>query len=88
MIVVRVELHSAITRTVKELARMHICNEATSEDGKKADYSAQTFRGRCAKDLDKRIVQRTSEVKGHRRLSLHVWHLVYKSLREMGFEKE
>lgn len=88
MIIVRVELHSAITHQITELARMRICNVGVSQDGKQGDYVADTFRGRNKADLDKSTVQRTGTVHRHRRLSLHVWHLVYKALRECGFEKE
>lgn len=78
MIVVRVELHSALTRKVTELARMHICNFGGSRTV--GHYEVRTLRGRSAKDLDRHIVQRTGTVMNHPRLDQHVWHLVAKAL--------
>lgn len=83
MIIVRVELHSAITGEVTELARARICNiGGTKASG---DYRAETLRGRSTETLDKGQVQREAKVLGHARLSLHVWHLVAKALRGMGY---
>lgn len=86
MIVVRVELHSAITRQITEIARMHICNIGGSHT--KGDYAAATLRGRSKQDLDKNCKQRIGQVKNHSRLSLHVWHLVAKALSAMDYGKE
>lgn len=83
MIVVRVELHSAVTGKVTELARMLICN--VSGAGGLRDYFVETLRGRSKDSLDKRIRQRYGNVKGHASESLHVWHLVAKALREMKY---
>ena len=83
MIVVRGELHSAITRKVTELARMHICNVGgTRELG---DYEVQTLRGRSREELDKRKVNRVGEVSNHARLTEHVWHLVAKALKAVNY---
>lgn len=83
MIVVRVELHSALTRQVTELARLHICNVGgTAESG---DYEVRTLRGRDTAALDKGIVQRRGRVLRHARLALHVWHLVAKALTSVGY---
>lgn len=84
MIVVRVELHSAITRTVKELARMHICNVGGTHT--KGDYSVETFRGRDKKALDKMIVQRSGKVQGYSRLAKHVWCLVSQALAATKYD--
>lgn len=83
MIIIRVELHSAITRRVTEIARMRICNVGGTE--RRGDYSIETYRGRTAQQLDKREVNRRGEVRSHRRLSLHVWHLVAKALASAGY---
>lgn len=83
MIVVRVELWSAITGEKTELARMHISNVGgTAQHG---NYDCETFRGRSTADLDKRIAQRSAQVRGHPRLSQHVWNLVAKALTGMGY---
>lgn len=84
MIVVRVELHSAVTGRVSELARMHICNDGAGT-ATKGDYTAETLRGRSKDDLDRRRVQRSGRVLNYPRLSIHVWHLVARSLVAMGY---
>lgn len=87
MIVVRVELHSAITGRISEIARMHICNRA---DGTKTlgNYDVTVLRGRSAPAFTKPVAQRVGEVVGHRRLDLHVWHLVSKALAALKYGKE
>lgn len=83
MIVVRVELHSAVTGKVSELARMHICNIGGTAT--KGDYSCTTLRGRSKADLDRRTPQRNGFVRKYPRLAVHVWHLVARSLVAMGY---
>lgn len=83
MIIVRVELHSAITGQVTELARAHISNIGGTETIR--DYETCTLRGRDTAALDRRQVQRTGKVIGHASLALHVWHLVAKALTGMGY---
>lgn len=89
MIVVKVELWSAVTGKTTELARMTLDNQGVSEDMKVGDYRARTFRGRSAKALTRAMVEghvtRESKVIGHRRLDLHIWHLVAKALKNMGY---
>lgn len=83
MIVVRVELHSAVTGETTEIARMLIDNIGGTH--KRGDYRCRTLRGRNSADLDARVVQREGRVRGHARLSQHVWHLVSKALTGMGY---
>ena len=83
MIVVRVELHSAITGHCTELARMLISNVGGTAT--KGDYKIETLRGRDKKALDLRNVMHTGEVKNHSRLALHVWHLVAKALKSVKY---
>jgi hypothetical protein len=85
MIVVKVELHSAITGRVLELARMHICNRGDSTNKNRGDYDVRTLRGRSKQNLDKGTVMKRGEVLNHARLQLHVWNLVAKGLRSMGY---
>ena len=61
MIVVKVELHSAITGQISELARMHICNIGGTAT--KGDYHSAALRGRSKADLDRRIPQRSGFVR-------------------------
>lgn len=92
MIVVKVELWSAITGQRSELARMVIDNiGGTTERG---DYRTRSLRGRSEADLhaamlkslrDQGAVQREGKVLGHARLREHVWNLVAKALTGMGY---
>lgn len=88
MIVVRVELWSAVTGKVTELARMGISNDASGTD-KVCAYDGETWRGRDREALDKAMrdhaVTRRGRVEGYRRHDLHVWHLVAKMLAAMGY---
>lgn len=90
MIIIRVELHSAITGQKTELARMMIDN--IGGDLQRGNYRARTYRGRSAETLDKSMAAgnatRETSVLGHRRLALHVWHLVSKALTGMGYGDE
>lgn len=83
MIVVRVELWSAITGKKSELARMHICNVGGSET--RGDYEATVMRGRDAETLAKGTVQRRGAIRNYPRLSLHVWNLVSRALLACGY---
>jgi hypothetical protein len=87
LIIVRVELHSAITGKVTELARMMIHN--TGGTNTKGDYGVEVYRGRDKDALDvaqkSRIAQRTGKVLGYARLSRHVWNLVAIALKETGY---
>ena len=87
MIIVRVELLSAIDGSVKELARMHISNVGGTNTLR--DYKVQTLRGRSKKQLDvswrRQQYTREGEVKKHLSLSMHVWHLVGKALKNIGY---
>jgi hypothetical protein len=86
MIVVRVELHSARTGEVTELARMHISNIAVaSASGVRFDYLAEVFRGRSKQRLDKLSRNRITTVQNWPRDALHVWNLVSVALRQMGY---
>lgn len=92
MIVVKVELHSAITGRVSELARMVIHNVGGTRT--KGDYGVATFRGRDSESLQAHMVawlrkekspQRGGRVEGHARLSEHVWRLVAKALKAVDY---
>ena len=83
MIIVRVELHSAITGKVTELARAHICNVGGTNE--RRDYDVRTLRGRDKAALDRNVPQRRAQVIGHPSLREHVWNLVAKALTGMGY---
>ena len=79
MIVVKVELHSAITGKITEIGRMHIANICT---GTKTlgDYVGTTF-----KKPKFTLPIKRGMVIGHQRLSKPVWVLIKKMLSEMGY---
>ena len=87
MIIVRVELLSAVTGGTTELARMHICNEGG--DMNLGDYGVYVMRGRDADALKRswmnRIFTRQGKVLGHPRKREHVWNLVAKALLATGY---
>jgi hypothetical protein len=84
MIVVRVELHSAVTGKVEELARMHICNEGGSNTLR--DYGVYVLRGRSREALDRRHVHRTGKFGKFPSLRVHVWNLVLCALVAAGYK--
>ncbi len=79
MIVVKIELHSAITGEVSEIGRMHIVNDASGDSTRGNYATALMRRGTTA------TVQRRGVVKGHARLAYSVWVLVAKALAGLGF---
>lgn len=89
MIVVKVELWSAITGERSEIARMTIDN--TGGDMTHGDYRVRTFRGRSEKALHNAMVKNTTQREGkvlqHPRLREHVWNLVAKALNNTGYGK-
>lgn len=86
MLIVRVELHSALTGRVTEIARMRIANRGTGT-ARRADYDVMTFRGRDGGALDRASVQRRGAVLGWPRLRVHVWSLVAEALAATGYAR-
>lgn len=92
MIVVKVELWSAITHERTELARMVIANDGGTRT--RGDYKVAALRGRDTLTLGRNTLAwvtdgsgatHTGEVKNHARLSEHVWNLVAKALAAMEY---
>lgn len=90
MIIVRVEVLSAITGKTTELARMHICNEGGTQT--RGNYGVYILRGRSKTRLDKSWINshisRSGKVTNHPRLIEHVWNLVSKALNACGYKHE
>jgi hypothetical protein len=84
MIVIRVELHSAITGKVTELARMEAVNDNTGTLARR-NYKARTLKGRNTDALDRRNIQRETTLKGWPSERLHVWNMVQVLLTRMGY---
>lgn len=87
MLIVRVELWSAITGKVTEIARMQIANDgaASATNPRLGDYVARTFTGRDTAALDRGRVTRTGHVRRWPRLDRHVWGLVHAALDACGY---
>lgn len=86
MLVVKVELHSAITGAVSELGRLIISNDGKSMARSVGNYDVRLGRKGAAENhaiLTK--PQRQGRVEGHARLSAPVWSLVAKALASIGF---
>lgn len=80
MIIVTIELKSAITKKTTKLGELRIANEGHNEDGSVCDYG-----GKIMTKPTFMKVTREGKVTGHRRNDLTVWHLVAKMLRNMGY---
>lgn len=74
MIVVKVELHSAITGKVTEIGRALIVNDGTGTKDR-GNYTINIMR-----KGSKNIVQKQSVVKNYPRLSYPVWELIRRAL--------
>jgi hypothetical protein len=85
MLIVRIELHSAITQEVTEIARMEIVNDGKSSRQEIGHYDVRTLAGQEKRALDRRVVQRSARVEEWPRLNKHVWSLVAKALGKMGY---
>ena len=92
MIVVKVELWSAIDGRITELARMKIANDghASINNHRRGSYDGATITGRDAETLRRNMntgpFTRTGRVEDYPRLSLHVWNLVARMLAAMDYK--
>lgn len=84
MLVIRVELWSAITGDKTELARMHIGNTGTGT-ATRGNYIGTTFRGRSKQQLDKNTPSKTGNITDWPRQQNHIWRLVKTMLETMGY---
>lgn len=84
MIIVSVTLHSAVTGAKTELARMEICNDETGTLQSR-NYFLRILRGRSAEQFDRRVVQRTGELRNWPAEQLHIWNLVAAGLHRLGY---
>jgi hypothetical protein len=85
MLIVRVEMHSAVTGEVTEIARMEIVNDGTSNFHNIGHYWVRTLRGRTKADLDRRNIIKESRIEDWPRMRKHVWCLVSKALGRLGY---
>lgn len=82
MLVIKIELHSAVTGKVKPLGQAIIINDGTGEPGR-GNYEVRVGHGRDAKSLAKVYTRpaRKGRVENYPRLSYSVWRLVIRALR-------
>lgn len=80
MIVVRVELHSAITKKVTEIGRAVIFNKGDGTE-RRGNYKTLTFRKGSTKSI-----LRTGDVEDYPRMSKSVWCLVARALAAMDYK--
>ena len=81
MLVVKVELHSAITKKVTPIAQMIIANVGGTKT--RGDYTVKVAHQKDIDDFQKVWTepQRTGSVTNYPRLSYHVWRLVLRALK-------
>lgn len=79
MIIVKVELHSAVTREVKQLAEMRITNDGTGTKSRGNYWGNVFFKSKAAKPKE-------GFVRDYPRLTKHVWNLVAQMLTDMGYK--
>lgn len=90
MLVVKVELHSARTGEIEELARMLICNDArrSLENPRRGTYNCYSLRKgsdpKNAEVLRKSILRRCT-LQDFPRSALHVWNMVAEALTGMNY---
>ena len=81
MLVIRIELHSAVTRRVKTIGKMIISNRCTHAGGKREDYDVEVGRRDKLNTVDvMRNPLRKGRVEDYPRLSYNVWRLVIRAL--------
>lgn len=88
MIVVPIQLWSAITGAQTTLGTMVIDNVATRKGGSEADYRVRMYK-KTAKQIVEQVHTekpiREGQVIGHKRVKEPVQNLVAKALKEMGY---
>lgn len=86
MLIVKIELHSAVTGEISEIARMRLYNDGHGT-GRRGGYVGEVFRGRSFEALDKATIHKRGEIKNWPRLDRHVWNLVAAMLENMDYGK-
>jgi hypothetical protein len=79
VIVVKVELHSAITGEITEIGRTIIYNDG-SGDALTGNYGVRVMRKGTTE-----TIQREARVEKHARQSLPIWVLIRRALEAAGF---
>lgn len=86
MILVKIELHSAVTGKITPLGIMTIANDGTSTNPKRGHYDVKLGRkGNLGNVFT--APQRTARVEKYPRAAFSVWVLVARALKELGVER-
>ena len=82
MIVVKIELWSAVTGNVTELGRTYIWNDGTCEDPKRGNYNVSVCKkGKFKPPIIYRNMTRRGRVENYPRASYNIWRLIIRSLK-------
>lgn len=81
MIVVKIELHSAITGRAVEIGRTYIWNRGDTLDPKRGNYGVGVCRRGVFRADKPETFTRRGEVLDYPRLSYNVWRLIIRALR-------
>jgi hypothetical protein len=83
VLVVKVELWSAVTGQASELARMYISNDGTLRNGPKGNYDVKVCRKGSFKYKGWGEVKttRVGRVENYPKLSYNVWRLITRALK-------
>jgi hypothetical protein len=88
MLIVRIELHSAKTGKITEIARAEIVNDGAGS-ASHGNYRAKTVKGAGPRmslgDIRAAKALREAGVTDYPRQHLHVWNLVARLLKAMGY---
>lgn len=85
MVVVRVEMNSAVTGAVREIARMTIANVTSDDIHVKSKGQVGDYRARILRAPKFERTTRDSAVTNYRRLARPVWDLVCLALKNAGY---
>ena len=94
MLVVKVEVWSAVTGNKTEIARMVIANDGSELSQNWGNYWAKICKGRDTASLNSSMQNmlkgkgehRTARVEHYPRMKRHVWNLVAGALEALGYE--
>lgn len=85
MIVVTIQLHSAVSGQSETLGVMHIANDGTARDARQGNYDVKVGNKTHAVTHDHAAIQdkpqRSGRVENYPRLSYNVWRLVARALK-------
>lgn len=84
MLIIKVELPSAVDGHIEEIARMRLCSDGSGVHGY-GNYIGEVYRGRSFEALDKSTVHKLGKVRNYPRLTRHVWNLIALMLSDMGY---